>query len=163
MARRVFFSFHFGNDVNRSNVVRNSWVVQGIDKAGFIDKAAFEQIKLHGQHAVERWIDDQLKGTSVTVVLIGSETLERYFVQYEICESLKRGNGIIGVHINYIQDMVTKRLSNRGNTHTIIGHNYKNQPLYFDEICDGIYDYTRDNGFLHLGEWIEQAAKKHGK
>ena len=163
MARRVFFSFHYKNDVFRSNVVRNSWVTQGNEAAGFIDKAAFEQIKLHGQHAVERWIDDQLKGTSVTVVLIGSETLDRYFVRYEICESLKRGNGIIGVHINYIEDAKTKALSARGNTHTIIGYNNKNQPLYFDEICDEIYDYTRDDGRLFLGNWIEAAARKHGK
>ena len=45
MARRVFFSFHYDNDINRSMVVRNSWVTQGKEAAGFIDKADFEQIK----------------------------------------------------------------------------------------------------------------------
>ena len=44
MARRVFFSFHYDNDINRSMTVRNSWVTQGKEVAGFIDKAAFEQI-----------------------------------------------------------------------------------------------------------------------
>lgn len=29
MARRVFFSFHYDNDINRSMTVRNSWVTQG--------------------------------------------------------------------------------------------------------------------------------------
>ena len=28
MARRVFFSFHYDNDINRSMTVRNSWVTQ---------------------------------------------------------------------------------------------------------------------------------------
>ena len=41
MARRVFFSFHYDNDINRSMTVRNSWVTQGKEVAGFIDKAAF--------------------------------------------------------------------------------------------------------------------------
>ena len=37
MARRVFFSFHYKNDVWRANQVRNSWVTQGKEAAGFID------------------------------------------------------------------------------------------------------------------------------
>ena len=47
MARRVFFSFHYENDINRSMTVRNSWVTQGKEAAGFVDKAEFEQIKRH--------------------------------------------------------------------------------------------------------------------
>ena len=45
MARRVFFSFHYANDINRSMTVRNSWVTQGKEVVDFIDKAEFEQIK----------------------------------------------------------------------------------------------------------------------
>lgn len=45
MARRVFFSFHYDEDVNRSMIVRNSWVIQGKEAAGFIDKAEFEKLK----------------------------------------------------------------------------------------------------------------------
>ena len=46
LARRVFFSFHYKNDINRSMTVRNSWVTQGKEAAGFIDKADFEKVKL---------------------------------------------------------------------------------------------------------------------
>lgn len=162
MARRVFFSFHYDNDINRSMVVRNSWVTQGKTAAGFIDKAEFEQIKRQGEKAVHRWIDKQLEGTSVTVVLIGSETLNRPFVQYEICESLNRGNAIIGVYINRIIDMRTSTTSPQGNVHTIIGY-CKGSPLYFDKISDGIYDYMTENGYHNLGRWIEWAAIAHGK
>lgn len=163
MARRVFFSFHYDNDINRSMTVRNSWVTQGKEAAGFIDKATFEQIKRQGDAAVHRWIDGQLNGTSVTVVLIGSETLNRQFVQYEICESLKRGNAIIGVHINGIRDMRTSMGSSKGNTNTVVGYYNDNTPAYFDKVCDGIYDYTTQNGYNNLGTWIESAAKAHGK
>lgn len=162
MARRVFFSFHYENDVNRAMVVRNSWVVQGIKEANFIDKAAFETVKRQGDQAVRNWIDRQLNGTSVTVVLIGAETLTRPFVQYEICESLKRGNGVIGVHINGVRDMV-KGVAPRGNVHTSIGTYDNGTPAYFDVIADGIYDYTSGNGYQNLGLWIEESAKKHGK
>ena len=36
MGRKVFFSFKY-KDVSRSMVVRNSWVTQGKEAAGFID------------------------------------------------------------------------------------------------------------------------------
>ena len=45
MARKVFFSFHYDEDINRSMTVRNSWVTQGKEAAGFIDKAEFEKVK----------------------------------------------------------------------------------------------------------------------
>ena len=68
MARKVFFSFKY-DDVARAMIVRNSWVTQ--DSAGFIDKADFEEVKRKGDAAIKKWIDEQLKGTTVTVVLVG--------------------------------------------------------------------------------------------
>ena len=135
MARRVFFSFHYEEDINRSMVVRNSWVTQGKEVAGFI----------------------------VTVVLIGKETLNRPFVQYEIRKSVERGNAIIGVCIHNIKDMITQKTSVKGNPHTIIGYYDGKIPAYFDDICDGLYDYLEDNGYCNLGIWIEEAAKWKNK
>jgi len=161
MARRVFFSFHYENDINRAMVVRNSWVTQGVEKAGFLDKADFEKLKLKGDKAVESWIDDQLIGTSVTVVLIGNETLTRDFVQYEIRKSLEKGNAIIGVKIHNISDMITKRVSSPGSLHTVIGMwTQTKQNIYFDEIADGIYDYSSQDGYTNLGKWVESAVQK---
>ncbi len=163
MARRVFFSFNYENDINRSMVVRNSWVTQGKEAAVFIDKAEFEQIKRQGDAAIHRWIDKQLEGTSVTVVLIGSETLNRPFVKYEICKSLERGNAIIGVHIHNMKDMKTETVTNKGSIYTIVGYYSDKSPIFFNDICDGIYDYIAQDGYANLGTWIESAAKKRGK
>lgn len=163
MARRVFFSFHYDNDINRSMTVRNSWVTQGKEAAGFIDKAEFEKVKRQGEKAVHNWIDKQLEGTSVTVVLIGSDTLNRPYVHYEICQSLQKNNGVIGVYIHNIKDMQTLKTSSKGIAHTVIGHYSDGRPAYFDEVCDGIYDYSAQDGYNNLGKWIEDAATKHGR
>lgn len=161
MARNVFYSFCYSDDINRTMVVRNRWVTQGGQKAsGIIDKAEFEKIKKSGKQAVFDWIDAQLQGTKVTVVLIGTNTLDREFVQYEICQSIKRGNAILGVHINKIKDMVTSSTSIRGNVHTIIGYYDDKRPAYFDNICDGIYDYISDDGYNNLGKWVESVVIK---
>lgn len=164
MARNVFYSFHYSKDINRVMVVRNRWVTQGGQAiSGIIDHATFETIQRQGDKAVHNWIDKQLQGTSVTVVLIGEETLSRPFVQYEICESIKRGNAIIGVYINEIKDMRTGLTTKPCSSHTIIGHYQDNSPAYFDKICDGIYNYNLNNGYENLGNWVEKAAISKGK
>ena len=84
MARRAFFSFHYENDVWRANIVRNSWVTKpDTEAAGFVDAADFEEVKKGGDAAIKKWIREQLSGTSVTVVLIGSETNSRDYIKYE--------------------------------------------------------------------------------
>ena len=70
---------------------------------------------------------------------------------------------MIGVHINGVRDMRTSMPSKRANVHTIIGYYNDKTPAYFDDICDGIYDYSTQDGYNNLGTWIENAAKKHGK
>ena len=60
MARRVFFSFHYEEDISTSMVVRNSWVIKGKETAGFVDKAEFEKVKKQGNSAVCNLIDKQL-------------------------------------------------------------------------------------------------------
>lgn len=42
MTRKVFFSFKY-DDVHRAMNVRNSNVIGGVMKSGFIDKAEFER------------------------------------------------------------------------------------------------------------------------
>lgn len=156
MARRVFFSFHYDNDIWRVNTVRNSWVTQGKEVAGFIDKAEFERIKQTGDTAVKKWIDEQLVGTSVTVVLIGSETLDRPYVQYEINESIKRGNAIIGITIGAIKDQYQNTTVSQSKYKMVNG-------VWFSDIIDGFYDYVSEDGYSNMGIWIELAARKKGK
>lgn len=104
MARRVFFSFHYERDVWRASQVRNSWVTKDRESAGFWDAASWEAVKKKGTDAIEKWIDNQLNGTSVTVVLIGAETSERTYVGYEIKQSYNKGNGMLGIYIHSMKD-----------------------------------------------------------
>src|SRR6266850_269697 len=105
MARRVFFSFHYERDCWRASQIRNSWVTQDRESAGFWDAASWEEVKRRGDSEIERWIDKQLTGTSVTVVLIGSETADRKYVGYEIKETFSKGNGMLGIRIHNMKDM----------------------------------------------------------
>ena len=74
----------------RANQIRNRWVTQGKEAAGFIDAAEFEELR-KDDRTIKRWIDDQLLGTKVTLVLIGSDTSNSPYVQYELQKSYVRG------------------------------------------------------------------------
>lgn len=153
--KNVFFSFHYDNDVNRANVVRNSWVIRGNKGAGFVDKAEFEKIKARGNKAVYDWIDEQLIGTSVTAVLIGQDTCNRDFVRYELQQSYKRGNKIIGIFIHNIKDMRNGLTSSKGNTtFGSLGKDSKGDDVYFYQIAK-TYDWINDDGYNNFGKWIE--------
>lgn len=163
MARRTFFSFHYEKDSWRAGQVRNSGLfTSNIEKVGFIDKAQWEQIESQGADKVKKWIDDQLLGTSVTVVLIGSETSDRKWVKYELQQSNLRGNGIIGVFIHKVKDS-TGSVSPKGDTaFGNIFEDAKGNRCYFHQLYK-TYDWVDDNGRGNISSWIEEAAKSAGK
>jgi ABC-type amino acid transport substrate-binding protein len=146
MARKVFFSFKY-DDVHRAMNVRNSNVIASNTKSGFIDKAEFEEVEREGDSAIRKWINKQLEGTTVTVVLVGLNTHKSRWVLYEIEQSKARGNGILTIDISKISDL-------KGNT-TASGSlripGYKH------------YLWNSENGRDNLGLWVEDAANLAGK
>jgi hypothetical protein len=163
MARNVFFSFHYGNDVWRANQVRNSWVTkEGRVAAGFVDAADFEEVKKGGEPAIKKWIDAQLVGTSVTVVLIGSETNTRDYVKYELQKSYSRGNGMLGIYIHNCKDKSGNTSSKGSNHFGEIGKDDKGNAVYFS-VAYPTYDWINDDGYKNIGSWIEAAASKAGR
>lgn len=148
MPRRVFFSFHYQNDIFRVNQIRGLPNMIGTAAAGFSDASLWEATKRQGDASIKRLIDDGLHGTSVTVVCIGSATAGRRYVDYEINESLKRGNGVLGLRINHL-----------------IGHTRTSDPVGATPPLLTRHDvptYTyRDPS--SLANWIEQAARNAGR
>ena len=112
MAKRVFFSFHYQDVTDfRANVVRQHWMTKpDRESAGFFDASMWESAKKTGTTPVKRLINSGLDGTSVTCVLIGSQTYARAWVRYEILKSFRRGHSILAIHVNSIRgrDQTTK-------------------------------------------------------
>jgi hypothetical protein len=146
MARKVFFSFKY-EDVHRAMNVRNSNVIGGVLKSGFIDKAEFEKVERAGNTAIKTWIDNQLSGTSVTVVLVGANTDKSRWVKYEIEQSIARGNGLLTIDVSKIADM-------QGNTTNCCALRV---PGYKHHL------WNNGNGRENLGAWVEAAAKAAAK
>ena len=171
MARRVFFSFHYQDDIWRVSQIRNSRVTKDWEANTFLDAASWESVRRKGDAAVKSWIDRQLDGTGVTVVLIGSQTAERRYVQYEIEESHRRGNGLLGIHIHRMKNQHGETSSRGRNPfsnitveveETFLGFSVGKERKRLSEIHP-TYDWVGDEGYQNIGHWIEEAARKAGR
>lgn len=157
MVRTVFFSFHYEEDIWRASQVRNAWVTEDShESAGYIDGGSWEEVKREGDDAIRSWIQRQMKGCSVTVVLIGSDTYGRRWIDYEIKKSVRDGMGIVGIRVHRIKDEDRNKASRGEN------------PLdkwYFEDsgtqLSDyyNTYDWMLNNGRKNMGKWVEEAAR----
>jgi hypothetical protein len=158
MARRVFFSFYYDEDLSRMWNVRNSGQFQravgSSDNARlFLPRDRWETIKRQGDRAIQSWIDEGLKFSGVTVVCIGQHTYQRKWVRYEIEESERQNMGLLGVYIHRLKDL-------QGN-YGVKGPN----PFDYAAISKTYrtYDWVRDGGYNNFSCWVEAAAKAVGR
>jgi hypothetical protein len=64
----------------------------------------WEQIKKGGDVAIRRWIDGQLFGKSCLVVLVGSGTANRKWINYELQTAWAEKKGVLGIRIHGLKD-----------------------------------------------------------
>ncbi len=101
MKRKVFYSFHFDNDIWRANQVRNMGVVEGNQ---LVRGNEWEEVK-KSEASIKRWIDDNLKDKSCLIVLIGEKTSERKWVQYEVERAWELGKAVCGIYIDRLKNV----------------------------------------------------------
>lgn len=166
MARRVFFSFHHERDKGRIGQIRNSNVVlnDGIETP-FVDAAAWEKVKRQGDKAIADWIEKNLHGTSVTVVLIGAETATREWVLHEIDRSCDLKKGLLGIWIHKVKCFRTGLTDSKGENpfdqFQVLNpttNRYVKMSNYVS--C---YDWVKDKGRENIANWIEQAVEDAGR
>lgn len=99
--RQVFYSFHYKPDCWRASQVRNIGAVEGNRPAPDND---WEEITGAGDEAIKKWINDQMNYRSCTVVLVGSKTANRKWINYEIVRSWNEGMGVVGIYIHGLKN-----------------------------------------------------------
>ena len=162
MARKVFFSFHYARDVRRVVQVRSSWVVRAKGEAQpFYDAADFEEAKKRAG-GIEKWIEDQLKGTSVTVVLFGAETYDREWVRHEVKRSYELNKGLLAIDIHRIKDPQLGVDVQGQNPLDYWSTEQNGRKVRFSSVYS-TYDWVNDDGYNNLSTWIEKAAVAAGR
>ncbi len=108
--RQVFYSFHYKPDNWRASTVRTIGAIEGNRPAPDND---WETITKGGDEAIKRWINEQMKYRSCTVVLVGNQTANRKWINYEIIKSWKDGMGVVGIYIHGLKNS-SEEISTKG-------------------------------------------------
>ena len=162
MATNVFFCYHHESDSWRVNQVIQHWLMNPAHKAhGYIDIDEYEEIKSQGEEAIKKWVDEQLKDTTVTVVLIGSNTSESSFAKYAIKKSMEKPGGVergfMGIHINRIKNEEMER-DDKG-VDPLENFYWKDKDNKITFISDKYltYDWFDDKGQINIQTWVNYA------
>jgi hypothetical protein len=158
MARKVFHSFYYKPDVHRVSQIREMGVIEG---QRLLPSNEWEALEKAGDKAIEKWIDEQMKGKSCVVVLAGSETAGRKWVNYEIKKGWADDKGVCAVHIHRLKNLKGEQASKGANPFASMkldGKDFSSiveayNPPYGDS--KDVYAYIKSK----LEEWIEEAIK----
>jgi hypothetical protein len=110
-----------------------------------LDKAEWQAIERQGKRAIQDWIDRQMKGTSVAVVLIGQETSGREWVQYEIKRGYEDGKGLLGIYIHNLKDRSGKTDIKGANPFSALYVEQNGVRTYLSSLYK-TYDWVNDGG-----------------
>lgn len=162
MARRAFYSFHYKPDNWRASQVRNMGVVAGNKPATDND---WETVKKGGDTAIKKWINDQLSGKSVAIVLIGEKTAGRKWIKYEIKKAWGDGRGVLGIYIHNLKNSdgeQSDKGSNPFDAFNVEGASLSSIVKAYNPPFSSstyVYNHIEEN----LVDWIEKAIEIRGK
>ena len=152
--RQVFFSFEYNKDNWRAGQVRN---MGKVDNSSTFSDNDWEEVKSKSDTKIKEWIDSQMAKRSCLVVLIGTTTSGRKWINYEIQKAYELRKGIVGIYIHGLKDSVgnqttkgsnpfyigeeNKRLSNYV---TCFDSSYKSSTYVYDDIKENIEQLIED-------------------
>lgn len=154
--RRTLFSFHYKPDNWRAGQVRNIGVVEGNEPVSDND---WEEVTESGDDAIKEWIDAQMKGRSCAIVLIGSRTAGRKWINYEIEKAWNDGKGVVGIYIHGLKNQDGEQ-SDKGknpfDSFTVGDEKLSDIAKAYDppyKRSTNVYSHIEDN----ISDWVEEA------
>lgn len=119
MTRNCFYSFHYKPDNCRAGQVRNIGVIEGNQPVSDND---WEAVTKGGDEAIKKWITAQMKGKTCAVVLVGTETAGRKWINHEIVKAWDDKLGVVGIHIHGLKNFDSVTSSKGKNPFDFIGY-----------------------------------------
>lgn len=110
MARSIFASFYYDGDADRVQQVLKMGAIEG---DSLVTAQAWESVKYKTDTAIENWIHTQMLRKNAVVVLVGSETASRHWVDYEIRKAWDDKRPMVGIRIHGLKNLAGKP-SSRG-------------------------------------------------
>lgn len=158
--RNCFYSFHYIPDNWRAATVRSIGAIDGNKPTSDNN---WEAVKKGGDAAIKKWIEDQMSGKSCVVVLVGSNTSGRKWINHEIIKGWDDGKGVVGIHIHGLKDSDGKVSIKGDNPFDAIGYGNTGKKLSSIVKCYNPAGSTSQERYdwisKHLANAVEEAIK----
>ncbi len=118
----------------------------------------WEQVRRGGASAIQKWIDENMKYKNCVVVLVGSQTTDREWVQYEIKKAWNDGRGLVGIHIHNIKCPRTglgRQGKNPFDQFTVNGRSLSSIVQCYNPNSYDAYGDIKNN----LERWVDEAIR----
>ena len=122
--------------------MRNIGTIEGNKPASDND---WEEVVGGGDKAIKCWIDEQMHGRSCTVVLVGTDTADRKWINYEIVKSWKQDMGLVGIHINGLKDLDRKTSSKGTNPFEYFIVEKHKSAIKYRELAERMYPFEKNH------------------
>lgn len=138
---KVFISYYYQCDNRVAKEITN---IVNKDRTSLFTVLQ-EQVKKNDSESIKRWVDEEIKKTRFTILLISKKTFEREYVSYEITKSRENGNTIIPILIDNEENAFSEE-----DIETLS----KNLPK---TNCKGIRRWIKDCGKENVLQWLNDA------
>ncbi len=108
VTRRIFISYQHKDQMKAKGFHLLRWA-KNVNVA-FVGRHLLDPVKSKNEQYINEKIREQIKGSSVTVVLIGKDTKKSEYQPFEIGESLAKEapNGVLGIKLDKTVDLPRK-------------------------------------------------------
>lgn len=158
--RNCFYSFHYLPDNWRAATVRSIGAIDGNKPTSDNN---WETVKKGGDAAIKKWIADQMFGKSCVVVLVGSNTADRKWINHEIIKGWDDGKGVVGIYIHGLKDSGGNTSSKGNNPFDYIGYGNTGKKLSSVVKCYNPAGSTSQEKYdwisKHLANAVEEAIE----
>lgn len=124
--RQVFLSFEYNKDAWRASQIKE---MGKLDSSSTFSGNEWEEVKEKSDAKIKEWIDSQMEKRSCLIVLIGTTTASRKWIEYEIKKAYELNKGILGIYIHKLKDSNGNQTTKGGNPFDNVFIGTKIEPL----------------------------------
>lgn len=143
----IFISYHYDRD---NQIAREITEIINTDKIN-VFSVVRENEKKKDDEIIKNWVDEEIKKTKITILLISKETLGRKYVSYELSKSLLNGNTVIPILIDSEENAFNEKSIDS-----------VNKKLY-EELSGRklkIRKWFQENGKENILRWLNEVLEK---
>ncbi len=157
MTRNCFYSFHYVPDSQRASQIRQIGSIEGNKPASDND---WEKVTRGGEAGIKRWIANQMYGKSCTIVLVGSNTANRKWINHEIVKSWDDGMGVVGIYIHGIKNLAGQISTKGSNPFDNITLGTTKKPLSSVVRCYNPQGATSKDKYAWISKHLSNAVEE---